>query len=253
MFTLLGVATLALITVMPAAAHVTVQPGEAAKGGYAKLAFRVPSESATAGTIKLAVSFPQDTPLASVRTKPMTGWTAEIHKEKLATPIKTDDGEITDAVRTVTWTAQPGVRIGPNEFTEFEISAGPLPDNTDRLLFPAVQTYDDGKVVSWDQPPPADGAQEPEHPAPALRLIASASDHDAAAPATASSAAPALSGNANVQRSEAQPAIRDDTARWLSGAALAVAALGLGVGGGALLVGRRRVGPRLVGPGRQEK
>lgn len=237
MFTLLSVAALTLVAVMPADAHVTVQPREAAKGGYAKLAFRVPTESATAGTIKLAVSFPQDTPLAAVRTKPMVGWTAEIRKEKLATPIKTDDGEITEAVRTVTWTAQPGVRIGPNEFTEFEVSVGPLPDNTDRLLFPSVQTYDDGKDVSWDQPPPAEGAAEPEHPAPALRLTAPASNQNAAAPTTASAAAPATSGsNTNAQQS----ATRDDTARWLGGAALALAALGVGVAGGALIAGRRR-------------
>jgi uncharacterized protein YcnI len=254
---LLGIVTLILVAAMPAAAHVTVQPEEAVKGGFALLAFRVPNESATAGTVKLAVGFPQDTPLASVRIKPMNGWTAAISKETLATPIKTDDGEITQAVRGITWTAQPGVRIGPDEFTEFEVSVGPLPNNADRLLFPTVQTYDDGRVVSWDQPPPANGAQEPEHPAPALRLVAPSGDQNAAGSTATGAAGSTTSGNGvesqasgqsaqaarSGQSAQAAQSGHDDTARWLAGAALAAAALGLGVAGGALLAGRQRRQP----------
>lgn len=38
------------------------------------------------------------------------------------------DGEpVTKVVRSVTWTAAPGVRIGPGQFAEFRLSAGPLP------------------------------------------------------------------------------------------------------------------------------
>ena len=68
----------------------------------------------------------------------------------------------------MTWTADPGTRIGPGEFADFPLSLGPLPE-VDRLVLPAVQTYDDGEVVAWDQPPAADGA-EPERPAPAVTL-----------------------------------------------------------------------------------
>lgn len=234
---ILSAAALSLVTALPAAAHVTVQPGEANKGGYAKLAFRVPNESATAGTIKLAVTFPKDTPLSSVRTKPMAGWTAEIVKEKLTTPLKQGDREITDIVSTVTWTAQPGVRIGPNEFTEFEISAGPLPD-ADTLLLPAVQTYDDGKVVSWDAPPAAEGADEPEHPAPVLSLVAASGDGHDSAPATGTDAA-ASAGTTN-GTAATTAAGKDSTARWLGGAGLAIGALGIGLAIGALLATRRR-------------
>jgi uncharacterized protein YcnI len=236
-FGLGGAAVLALLSAAPAAAHVTVQPDEAPKGGYAKLASRVPDESETAGTIKLEVTFPLDTPLASVRTKPMAGWTAQIVKQKLATPIKTDDGEVTEAVRTVVWTAQPGVRIGPGEFNEFEVSGGPLPDNTDRLLLPATQTYDDGTVVNWDAPPPAAGAAEPEHPAPVLKLVEGTGAAGAgAAPTGTTSAQPANQPSGTVVSATA----KDDTARWLGGAGLAVGALGVGLAGGAMLANRRR-------------
>jgi periplasmic copper chaperone A len=234
-------ATLSLVTALPAAAHVSVQPGQANQGGYAKLAFRVPNESATAGTVKLSVTFPTDTPLASVRTRPTAGWTAEITREKLATPIRQGEREITEIVSTVTWTAQPGVRIGPNEFTEFEISTGPLP-TAERMLFPTVQTYDDGKVVSWDAPPPADGADEPDHPAPVLTLVTAPAEgdgHGAAAAAGKDTAA-----GAEVEQvastSETASAGRDDTARWLGGIGLAVGALGIGLAAGALLATRRR-------------
>jgi periplasmic copper chaperone A len=230
-------AALALVTAAPAAAHVTVQPGEASQGSYTKLAFRVPNESETAGTIKLEVAFPQDTPLASLRTKPVPGWTADIRKEKLATPVDSGHGEITEAVRTITWTAQPGVRIGPGEFMEFEVSGGPMPDTADQLLLPATQTYDDGTVVKWDAPPPeegTEGAEEPEHPAPVLRLMAgTADDHGSAA-------APAAESHAASGASTTAASGPDRTARWLGGAGLVVGALGLGLAGGALIASRRR-------------
>jgi periplasmic copper chaperone A len=228
-FGLLGATALILVTAMPAAAHVTVQPGEASKGSFAKFAFRVPNESDTAGTIKLQATFPLDTPIGSLRTRPMPGWTAEIKKETLPSPVKAGEAELTEAVRTITWTAQPGVRVGPGEFTEFEVSGGPLPD-AEQLVIPTVQTYDDGKVVSWDAPPPAAGAEEPEHPAPVLKLVAAAGSHS---DGDSHDAAPAAS-------ADASPAASDKTARWLGGLGLVVGALGLGVGIGALLATRRR-------------
>ena len=45
-----------------------------------------------------------------------------------------------------------------------------LPD-TDTVSFPATQTYSDGSIVKWDQPP-LPGGGEPEHPAPMLNLAA---------------------------------------------------------------------------------
>jgi len=228
----LGTLALLVATAGPAAAHVTVQPGQATKGSDAKIAFRVPNESETAGTVKLEVSFPTDTPIASVRTTPMPGWTAERRLEKLATPIESEGSEITEAVRTVTWTAQPGVRIGPGEFTDFELSLDPLPD-ADRLVLPAVQTYDDGKVVRWDTPPPAKGGDEPEHPAPVLELVgkdaAGGAQNTGSGQDQATAASTSQAGQGH-----------DDTARWLGGLALAAGALGLGFGLGALLAGRRR-------------
>jgi periplasmic copper chaperone A len=211
-------ATLAVAT--PALAHVTAQPGTAEQGGYAVIALRVPTESDTAGTVALQVTLPADHPITSVRTTPRAGWTATMTKAPLDPPVERHGRTITEAVRTVTWTADPGTRIGPGEFAEFPLSLGPLPEDTDRLLLPAVQTYDDGEVVAWDQPPAADGS-EPERPAPVVTLTPAA---DATAPAVAAAAT------------------SDPTARWLGGGGLLVGALGLGVGAGAVLRSRRTSG-----------
>src|SRR5690242_14578545 len=92
---ILGAATIAVIGLAgPASAHVTVSSPAAVQGGYAKVTFRVPNERADASTVKLEVTLPTDAPIASVSIKPVTGWTAVATKGPLATPIKTDDGEI---------------------------------------------------------------------------------------------------------------------------------------------------------------
>jgi uncharacterized protein YcnI len=220
---LVTAALVALVGAAPAFAHVTAQPGTAEQGDYTVITFRVPTESDTAGTVALQVTLPADHPISSVRTTPRPGWTATVTKAPLNPPVESDGEVITEAVRTVTWTADPGVRIGPNEFAEFPLSLGPLPSDTDTLLLPTVQTYDDGEVVAWDQPPAADGS-EPERPAPMVTLTPPA----AAQPVSAGA--------------DAAAATVDTTARWLGGVGLLVGALGLGIGAGAVLRTRRRPG-----------
>jgi uncharacterized protein YcnI len=110
------------------------------------------------------------------------GWTATTHTTKLTTPLKTDDGQATEAIATITWTATPNNAIKPGQFQEFEVSLGPLPD-TDQIVFKALQTYSDGDVVRWIDEPTTTGA-EPEHPAPVLNL-ADATTSDAAPSVTA--------------------------------------------------------------------
>lgn len=179
-------AALTLTLAGPASAHVTVNPQSATKGGYTKVAFRVPNEKDTANTTALEVNLPADTPIASVSLKPLNGWTAVAAKTKLATPIKSNDGEITEAITKITWTAVGDAAIKPGQFQEFEVSLGPLPKDKDKIVFKALQTYSDGDVVRWIDEPAAAGAAEPEHPAPVLTLTAaegSSSSSSAAAPA----------------------------------------------------------------------
>jgi len=221
---LLGTTALvALASAAPAFAHVTAN-GTVQKGGYGVVTFRVPNEDATAGTVAVTVNLPADHPFSSVRTTPIAGWTATPNEVTLNPPLKDDDGNaITKTVGSVTFKANPGTRIGPGQYLDFPLSLGPFPADVDVLQMPTAQTYDNGKVVNWADPPNADGS-EPEHPAPSVTLGAASGDHHGGM-ATATAADP--------------PASADPTARWLGGAGLLVGALGLGLGGGALLRTRR--------------
>lgn len=170
--TLAVLATACLVLVAaPGWAHVTVNPGSASQGGYTALSFRVPNETDSTSTTKVQVFLPQDHPLASVSVKPHPGWQAKVETKRLAKPLTTDDGEVTEGVSSITWTPdRQGDAIKPGEYDEFDISVGPLPE-VSSLTFKTLQTYSDGTVVRWIDPPAAEGEPEPEHPAPTLTLV----------------------------------------------------------------------------------
>ncbi|MBW4719520.1 YcnI family copper-binding membrane protein [Saccharothrix obliqua] len=225
-------AVIALGTAGAASAHVSAStPGPAVQGGYTKVTIRVPNERPNSGTVKVELALPAEYPLASVSTKPTPGWKAEAIKGKLDKPVQSHGREVTEAVRTIVFTADPGVKIEPGQFNEFDLSIGPLPDNTDKFVIPAKQTYDNGEVVDWNAPPPAEGGAEPDKPAPVLKLVPKTGGDDHGG-GTAEAAK-------TDDHAEAAAGGTDDTARWLGGAGLAVGALGLGFGVGAVLRSRR--------------
>jgi uncharacterized protein YcnI len=172
-----------------ASAHVTVHSDDATQGGYGKLTFRVPTEVDNASTVKVQVFFPTSQPLASVSIEPQPGWHFRVITTKLDKPITSDDGQVTQAVSQVVWTADStATAIKPGEFEEFDVSAGPLP-KAPTMVFKALQTYSDGTIVRWiDTTTP--GGPEPEHPAPTLTLAAAQTD-----PAATAGSASSSSGN----------------------------------------------------------
>ncbi|GFG53747.1 nuclear export factor GLE1 [Mycolicibacterium agri] len=194
--------TLGLVTAGPASAHVHVDADDPAPGTTSVLTFRVPGESDTGAlTTQLRVELPD---VASARTEVMPGWTATVERDTAA-----------GTVHSVTWTADPTIGISSDQFALFRVSVK-LPDG-DSVSFPTTQTYSDGTVVRWDQAPLPDGA-EPEHPAPVLSLTGATpttSEHAMTAQATQGA---------------------DNTARWLAGGAITLAAVGVA----AALIARRR-------------
>jgi uncharacterized protein YcnI len=205
-----------------AMAHVTVNPAEATKGGFAKFDVRVPTERPDAGTTKVELQLPEDNPIASVSVEPVPGWTYAVAKRHLDTPLVDDDGNKTeDVVSTITWTAAAGNSIKPGEFMEFPISMGPLPDKADSMTFKAIQTYDSGEVIRWIETAEK-GQPEPEHPAPTVTLVDANDSGAVSAPAPA---APAGS-TANTSSSNGRATVALVVA--LIAAALAVAAMTAG-------------------------
>jgi uncharacterized protein YcnI len=177
-------ASVVVALALPAAAHVTINPSTAEPGGYGAFNVRVPNEEPDADTTKVQLYLPTDHPIASVSVQPVPGWTIAVTKGRLPKPIKTDDGEITQGVTEITWS---GGKIEPGQFQQFWVSLGPLPTDTPKLYFKALQTYTDhsGKtsVVRWIDMP--SGNTEPEHPAPSITLAKATTPH--AAPVVKSS------------------------------------------------------------------
>ncbi|WP_030314023.1 YcnI family protein [Streptomyces sp. NRRL B-3229] len=218
-----AVAAAALLTAAGvASAHVTVHPDSYAKGATdGVLSFRVPDESDTTSTTKVQLFLPTDHPLLGVLVSPHDGWTATVTDTKLKTPVKTDDGTITDAVSEITWT---GGKIAPGHYEDFDVAFGQLPDDTAELSFKTLQTYSDGKVVRWIEEA-AKGDEEPENPAPVLKLTSAtnsgtATKSPAATPSTTKASA------------------SDSTARGLGAAGLVVGVLGLAAGAFAVVRSR---------------
>ena len=224
------------LTALPALAHVTVSSPGATQGGYGVVTFRVPTESDTASTVGLKVQFPADTPLASVLVKPIPGWTYTVTRSKLAQPVKDDDGEeVTDYPSVVEWKASGAAGIKPGEFTEFQVSAGPMPKK-DSIEFKAIQAYSDGKTVSWIEEPTAGSAEEPQYPAPTLKLAAASGDGMDADDGTAGT------GTAGTGGTQAAAGSDDGASKGSVTGAYVVGGVGLlaGLAALGLALGRRR-------------
>jgi uncharacterized protein YcnI len=190
--TLVVVTAAALVGTAAASAHVTLNPEKAPADSFTRFALRVPTEESVP-TVKVSIQLPEG--LDEVSFQPKAGWK------------RTQSGRI------VTWS---GGEIGPGEFDEFGLSTH-VPNTPGKtLVFPATQTYANGKVVHWI------GALTSDEPAPHVTLEA----------AEGTPAATTTTASASADDSEDG----SDVALWLAIAALVagVAALGLGI------VGRRR-------------
>ncbi|KHL11218.1 UNVERIFIED_CONTAM: hypothetical protein LK11_43220 [Mumia flava] len=146
-----AVLPIAVLAGGPASAHVTVDSPDAAQGGWATIAFTVPTESEDASTTEIEVRLPEGADLEHLSTRTKPGWDVTV-----------------EPGRTITWTATDG-GIAPGEFDVFEVRGGPLPSDVDSLEFVATQHYSDGTVVAWDESA-TEGGEEPQRPAPTLPL-----------------------------------------------------------------------------------
>ena len=128
-------------------------------GSFATLDIRVPNEMESANTVKLAVQVPPG--FLDISTEYMPGWTSKVLTSKLAKPVQTDDGEVTEQVREIIWTGdgKQGL-IPPGQFLNFPISTEIPGKAGEELTFKVLQYYDNGEVVRWI------GGPNSEEPAP---------------------------------------------------------------------------------------
>jgi len=217
-----------------AGAHVSVHPNALPAGGETVVTVNVPNEDASASTTKVEVQLPPG--FASASPVPVAGWKATTTTSKLATPIKTDDGEIDSQVDTVTWTAEKGAGLPPESLGQFPLAILVPGKEGDTLTFKAVQTYSNGEVSRWI------GAPDAEEPAPQVSVIAAdaaVADYPAGAPGTAGHSHDTADGD-HAGASGADATDSHDDGDTLAVVALIVGGLGLLAGIAAFVVARRR-------------
>lgn len=217
-----------------AQAHVSLHPNEVPTGSFATLGIRVPNEMESANTIKLAVQVPPG--FLDISTEYMPGWSAKVLTSKLAKPIKTPDGEVTEQVREIIWTGdgKQGL-IPPGQFLDFAISTEIPGKEGEELTFKALQYYDNGEVVRWI------GGPNSEEPAPKIDVTAAGGVlQDVAGSETAPPAPSSRSAEGGEASSSSSSS--DGASKGLGIAALIIGALGLIAGASALVLSRRSGG-----------
>jgi uncharacterized protein YcnI len=141
-------ATLVLLLAPASAlAHITVKPASARPGSTPALAFTVPNERDDAVTVGVAVNLPPG--MDVVEVPPHTGWTSTVTGSEVAWALTRQAAGIANA-----------------DSQDFAVTVGPLPRSGDKVVFKALQTYADGRVVRWIQAPEPDA----ERPAAVLEL-----------------------------------------------------------------------------------
>lgn len=159
---LVGLVAISLLT-GAAQAHIGIKPGRAPAGELVTIRFDVENESDTAGTRKIDVKLPSG--FNSVSPRAVRGWRVRLRRS---------GSEITRLI----FTAPPRREIpAGHRHRQFAFRIA-TPDRPGaRLVFKAVQTYDDGTVQRWI------GSPQDEMPAPTLKLTASRADERTEAPA----------------------------------------------------------------------
>ena len=152
--TIVVLTLLGLVVVPVAAAHVEPSPEKVPAGSVSKITLSAEGEESVPA-VKLTVQMP--TGVTDVVAHPTPGWKQSVKG------------------RIVTWS---GGKIPHGADGKFAFSAK-MPDSPGRVLvFPALVTYQDGKIVRWI------GAETSDTPAPRVTLTAASGQANPPPPAT---------------------------------------------------------------------
>ncbi len=233
-----GSTCLALLGPAAAQAHISLHPNTIPAGAFVTLDVRVPGEQAGAYAYKVDMLVPPG--FTEIDTQNVPGWSVREIMAKLATPIQTDEGPISEEVSQIVWTGDRTTlgRLENGQFIQFPLSIAMPSDIAGRsLAFKTIQYYSNGKVIHWIGPPSA------EYPAPTINVTAKGGLIEEVA---GGEAGPVAGETASGQSGVASSAAPVDSAKSSGGAskglaiaALILGALGLAAGLGGLLTARR--------------
>ena len=159
-----------LLIAGPASAHVTISPGEGVAGAYTVATVSVPHGCDGSATTRITIKVPKE--LVSITPTINPDWTVTKKMQKLATPIKGEDGEITERTSQVVYTAKKPWPDGYRDAFELSFQVPNAAGKT--LYFPSIQKCAKGET-DWVEIA-AEGQPEPEHPAPSFKVVSATAD-----------------------------------------------------------------------------
>lgn len=165
-------ALLAIAAPLSASAHISVDPSSTAAGSYTVLTFALPHGCDGSATTAMSVDIPEG--ILGVTPTVNPNWNVAAVAVPLTKPL--DDGHgnlITTRTGKVVYTAKAPLADGLRD--TFAVSMR-LPDDAagKTLSFPITQTCEQGST-EWNETQ-AEGAAEPEHPAPSIVVGAATPD-----------------------------------------------------------------------------
>jgi len=229
-----------------ASAHVTVTPSTTAAGAYSVLTFSVGHGCDGSPTTRIAIQLPEQLNAATpTRT---AHWSVDKVMQQLDEPVADAHGnEITERVGEIVYQADPPLPDGYRDTFEVQLQ---LPEDAgETLVFPVVQTCEEGETAWVEVPAEGQSEDDLEAPAPTLTITEATGedahgagtgdggdDHAEAAEDTGEDTAEGATsdpvGDADGDSDDGAPA-------WVGWTALALGAVGALAGGAALTRTRR--------------
>jgi uncharacterized protein YcnI len=159
------ICAVALASAGAAQAHVVFAETEAAPNAYYAGFLRIGHGCDGAPTRAVRVEIPENVLIA--RPQPKPGWTLEIERAPLATPIQGEAGAmITERIIAIIWRGD----LPADQFDQFGIMMK-LPSAPGPLYFPVTQTCAQGENSWTDIPPPGAAWHSVPRPAAVLNLV----------------------------------------------------------------------------------
>lgn len=158
-----------LASTAPALAHINPEPRSVEAGSTTAIAFRVGHGCGESPTTSIALRIPEGVVGVSPRLLP--GWEVETIEGPI-TPYESNGATISEGVTEVIWTGGP-LPLGVFELFTIRATVPDTPGET--LYFPIVQRCEVGENAWIEIPQEGQNGEGLESPAPAINLVASAS------------------------------------------------------------------------------
>ena len=227
----LGAAALLTLGLAGAAsAHVTITPSDTGAGAYTVLTVNNGHGCEGSPTTKITIQMPEEINAVTPTRNPLYDVTKTV--EQLDEPITDAHGnEVTERVGTVVYTAKTPLPDGYRDAFELSLQLPDTPGET--LVFPVIQTCEQGETAWVEVPAEGQDPEELERPAPTVTITeATGEDHHGGEAEESAS-------EAEGESAEAAPVSDSDDGNGLAYAGLGAGVLGILVGGAALARGRR--------------